>query len=134
MTIRFCCVFFLCFLIANPAFGAFNCNNVADGFEKNVGDYGDQCIIYVRDETGIEWSCCHGNAKTCSDDAKSCGYSVGSTPHIGSIATFDAWKGNSAGHVGIVIDIDEKNHKVKLRHSNWHLNEIVSEEWVSTKK
>lgn len=111
----------------------FICENV-NGFQTKIGSWGNQCVQYVRKESDIEYACCNGYAKNCYSQANDCGYNVGSSPELNSIAVFDSWKGNPYGHVGIVIGIDSKNHKIKLRHSNWHLNELVSEEWVSTKK
>ncbi|MCI5208479.1 MAG: CHAP domain-containing protein [Candidatus Electrothrix sp. ATG2] len=111
--------------------GTFTCDNV-DFFQINIGNWGGQCVPYVRKETGIEYECCNGYAKNCYDQARSCGYATGDTPAENSIVTFDDWNGNPYGHVGIVIDVDKKNDRIKLRHSNWHLNEVVSEEWVST--
>lgn len=116
---------------AEDDIGTFTCDNITNGFKVNLGSWGGQCVPYVRKETGIEYECCNGYAKNCYDQAQACGYEVGSTPELGSIVTFNSWNGNPYGHVGIVIDIDENGGRIKLRHSNWHLNELVSEEWVN---
>lgn len=102
-------------------------------FQKSVGEWGNQCIIYVRNETGISWNCCHGNAQNCYSQAKDCGYQTGDTPVIGSIMVMGAWSDSSVGHDAIVISIDWNNpFRVKVRDSNWGLDEKVQEHWIDT--
>ncbi len=113
----------------------FTCDNVTDGFQASIGStFNGECVPYVRYETGIEYACCNTAAKYCYDQAYDCGYDVGSKAELGSIAVFNSWKNNPYGHVGIVIGIDAKNNKIKLRHSNWHRKDnkpLVTEDWVS---
>lgn len=118
---------------SSPDSDHFTCENVTNGFQESTGDWGGQCVPYVRKETGIEYACCNGYAKNCYDQARACGYTVGQSPKRGAVAVFNSWPGNRYGHVGIVIGIDSKNGRIQLRHSNWRLDERVSENWVSTK-
>lgn len=113
-------------------------NSIANGFDeyqvsfkKSIGEWGDQCIKYVRFETGIEPECCNGAAQNCYNQAKACGYKTGDTPVIGSIMVMGAWSGSSVGHDAIVIAIDSNNSElVKVRDSNWGLDEKIQEHWI----
>ncbi len=127
----------LCFCSGNAYGRSYKCNNITDGFELSTGDDGGQCVNYVRKETGIEWACCHGDAKSCLGQAQNCGYSTGSVPISGSIMVMDGWIGNMAGHVAIVVAVDKENPSlVKVRDSNWSddFDEEVREHWIDTDK
>ena len=124
------CVGFLCLSHISMATGF---DEYQLNFQKNIGEVGGQCIVYVRAETGIEWSCCHGDAQKCYSQAKSCGYPTGDIPVIGSIMVMGPWSSSSVGHDAIVIAIDNGNTaRVKVRDSNWGLDEKIQEHWINT--
>ena len=113
---------------------SFQCLNVIDGFQKSIGEWGDECIKYVRYETDIEYGCCNGNAETCYADAVACGYFTGDEPVVGAIMVMGAWSGGSSiGHDAIVIEIDQDDSDlVKVRDSNWDLDHKIQEHWIDT--
>ncbi len=77
-------------------------------FEKNEGD-GDECVLYVRNETGISRAGCNDAAYKCYELAKSAGYSVGSVPKVSSIIVFDKGAPHmdpDNGHVAIVKEVN----------------------------
>ncbi|KKQ47538.1 MAG: hypothetical protein US66_C0010G0015 [Candidatus Moranbacteria bacterium GW2011_GWD2_37_9] len=121
----------LCFEPIVFAYETFLCTG--GDFIKNIDDDFGECVLYVRYEIGGSeyYDVCNGYANTCYQDAQSAGYAVGQTPEIGAIMVINGWGSNTAGHVGIVIDKRNDNQEVKLRHSNWHLDGKVSEEWIS---
>ena len=88
------------------AYETFRCS--ADSFRKNVGDDGDECVLYVRDETDILNTAFYGEAYTCFDKAKNAGYATGSDPKESAIIVFniDNSKDMPVGHVGIVKKVD----------------------------
>lgn len=91
--------------------------NAVGDFRQSSGD-GDECVIYVRNETDILSAACHGEAADCFSQAQSAGYSTGNAPRIGSVIVFDRGSGDlSIGHVGIVTGINGTN--VTMQDSNW---------------
>ena len=110
--------------------GAFR-NAPAEGFLYNVSDDGDQCVIYVRNETGIPYPACNGDAKDCFDQADNLGFRTGSTPEVGALMAFDTGNGiPSAGHIAIVKTINSAT-SITVRDSNWSLDEEVQEHTVN---
>lgn len=96
-------------------FGTFR--NAAGDFRQSSGD-GDECVIYVRNETDILYAACNGEAADCFSQAQSVGYSTGSAPRIGSIIVFNRASGAlSSGHVGIVTNIN--GTEITIQDSNW---------------
>lgn len=91
--------------------------NAVGDFRQSSGD-GDECVIYVRNETDILYAACNGEAADCLDQAQSAGYSTGSAPMIGSIIVFNRASGAlSSGHVGIVTGIN--GTEITMQDSNW---------------
>lgn len=92
-------------------------------FRNAVGDFqittGDECVIYVRNETGIPYNACHGEAADCFDQAQSAGYATGSDPVEGAIIVFDRVPNTAldVGHVGIVTGYN--GNSISIHDSNW---------------
>ena len=106
----------------------FKCTN--GSFDQKIGENGNECILYVRSETGISWAGCHGEAWQCYNQANDEGYSVGSEPAIGAIVVFKKTGPYSlAGHVGIVKSISANNFII--RESNVVATHIIGERTIS---
>ena len=95
-------------------------------FEKNLNDYGDECVLYVRYEIGSGDTkkyrdVCNGEAWTCYQDAIDAGYAVGQTPKVGAIVVFGkSGMYSSAGHVGIVKDVDANEFIIRESNIVYH--------------
>lgn len=85
-------------------------------FRYNVGVFGDECVIYVRNETDIPHSAFNGDAHTYYDKVKGAGYETGQVPKLSSIIVIDEQSGIPVGHVGIVISIN--GNELIIRDSN----------------
>ena len=92
-------------------------------FQDTVGNFdvttGDECVIYVRNETGIIYDACHGEASDCFEQAQAAGYATGSEPRESAIIVFDRVPNTAlaVGHVGIVIS--NNGDYVTMHDSNW---------------
>lgn len=107
----------------------FICTN--GNFKKSVGEYGGQCVIYVREETKIEFDGFYGEAWTCFQKAKEFGYAVGQEPRISAIVVFGKNPNVSGdvGHVGIIIE--KETGRIRVHDSNWRLDEKIQEHWMN---
>lgn len=92
-------------------------------FSNRVGNFqittGDECVIYVRNETGIISAACNGEAADCFSQAQTAGYATGQTPKEGTIIVFDRVPETalSVGHVAIVTSYS--GNQVSMHDSNW---------------
>lgn len=92
-------------------------------FRNAVGDFqittGDECVIYVRNETDILYAACNGEAADCFDQAQTAGYDTGQTPKEGAIIVFDRVPETAldVGHVAIVTNYN--GDQVSMHDSNW---------------
>jgi surface antigen len=92
-------------------------------FQCTAGNFdvviGDECVLYVRSETGIPPEACHGEAADCFEQAQAAGYATGSEPRESAIIVFDRVPGTalSVGHVGIVAS--HVGDQVSMHDSNW---------------
>ena len=93
-------------------------NASIEGFSYNINDTGGECVVYVRNETGIDYDAFNGDADGCLALAQGAGYSTGTEPRIGAIAVFSRNIVPDVGHIGIVKVINSPT-SIKLRHSNW---------------
>jgi len=120
---------FLIFVISAENLYAANFRCISDNFKKNIGEWGKQCVVYVRDETEIPYAACNGDAWTCYEKAREY-YKVGNIPYVSSIIVFGIHNKLPVGHVGIIKAVKQlqDGYEITIRHSNWHGNEIISEE------
>ena len=92
-------------------------------FQDTAGNFdvtaGDECVIYVRSETGIIYDACHGDAADCFEQAQAAGYATGSEPRESAIIVFDRVPDTAlaVGHVGIVTSYN--GDYVSMHDSNW---------------
>jgi hypothetical protein len=105
-------------------------NTVTEGFTYSISDVVGECVVYVRNETGIDYDAFNGNAEDCFGLAQEAGYATGTEPRIGAIAVFSSDAIPDVGHVGIVKVINSST-SIKLRHSNWSTYHAVSEEDIN---
>lgn len=93
---------------------SFQCT--AENFDVTVGD---ECVLYVRSETGIPYEACHGEAADCFEQAQAAGYATGSEPRESAIVVFDRVPGTalSVGHIGIVTGYN--GDQISMHDSNW---------------
>lgn len=114
-----------CAAAVNASGKNFTCSKVMNGL-KGPNVWGGQCVVYVRNETGIEGAACRNLAKDCAQQAEDYGYSVGDLPKLNSILVMGPWTLNNgtvneAGHVAIVTGIaTQDNTQVTVRDSNWY--------------
>lgn len=101
----------------------------AGSFKKNVSDFGDECVIYMRYETDIPYADINGYAYDAYQQAIDAGYATSATvPKISSIIVFASQGSMTNGHVGIVTAINGNN--ITIRDSNWGLDGNVQEHTV----
>jgi len=116
-------------IVEGEDYKTFRC--AADDFRYNIGTDGDECVIYVRNETDIPWADFNGYAYTCYQKAKNAGYKTGNEPKKSSIVVFDKQDGiGNAGHVGIVKSVDGSN--ITIRDSNYVGYHAIGEHKINT--
>ncbi|MFA5994193.1 MAG: CHAP domain-containing protein [Parcubacteria group bacterium] len=102
-----------------------------NSFQCKVANFdiitGDECVIYVRNETGISSTACSGEAADCFEQARAAGYATGSTPRESAIIVFDRVPGTalSVGHVGIVTGYS--GNRVSIHDSNWIGHHVIGD-------
>lgn len=74
-----------------------------------------------------------GNAREWLKNAEKAGLTIGNKPKKGSLAIFRSGGPGyrTAGHVGIVIDIDKENNRILLEDMNYYGKFIVSQRYIA---
>jgi surface antigen len=104
------------------------------GYNPFAANYSDQCTYYAEErmhqQTGL-YMPVYGNAYEWADQARSAGWSVGSSPAVNSVVVFPAGSfGSDVGHVGWTVEVS--GNQVRIQDCNWNwVGAQVTDHWVT---